>query len=189
MVLPQLSALAQSRELLSLAAKISAQEGIKSWCVSAALGTWKGCRNLMCEPDHAAGDKDEQPGIAKPASDGQGVQDALKKAGCMVVTCHDNPIEDKAVTTLLNAAGPNLSKIVLLTKMGVAKAKGGFLGGSDNVKLVDYEKHLRKTCEERQLDKLIVHTGRKRGWRCFWCERKLLQLNCRHCRVTNGNGT
>jgi hypothetical protein len=96
----------------------------------------------MYGPDYAAGDKDEQPGMVKPLSDGQYyIQDALEKADHMVMICYENPIEDKAVTTLLNAAGPNLSKIALLTKMGVTKAKGGVLGGSDDIKLVDCENY------------------------------------------------
>jgi hypothetical protein len=151
----------QSRELLLLTAKIAAQEGINTWCICAP-GTEKGCRNLMYGPDYAAGDKDE-PGMVKPVSDGQDIQDALEKADSMVMICYDNPIEDKAVTTLLNAAGPNLSKIILLTKMGVTKAKGNFFGGSDEIKLVDCENYLRKTCEERKLDLSIVRAGVLKG--------------------------
>jgi hypothetical protein len=94
----------------------------------------------MYGPDYAAGDKDE-PGMVKPVSDGQDIQDALEKADSMVMICYDNPIEDKAVTTLLNAAGPNLSKIVLLTKIGSYQGQGRLFGGSDDIKLVDCENY------------------------------------------------
>jgi hypothetical protein len=151
----------QSRELLLLTAKIAAQEGIDTWCICAP-GTEKGCRNLMYGHDYAAGDKDE-PGRVKLVSDGQEIQDALEKADSMVMICYDNPIENKAVMTLLNAAGPNLSKIVLLSKMGVTKAKGNFFGGSDELRLLECEKYLRKTCEERKLDLSIVRAGILKG--------------------------
>jgi hypothetical protein len=66
---------------------------------------------------------------------------------------------------LLNSAGENLSKVVLLSKIGVSQAKGGgfFGGGGGNGKLLQSETTLRELCKAKNLDLSIVRAGILKG--------------------------
>jgi hypothetical protein len=150
----------QSRELLLLSAKLAAREGLDTSCVCAG-GTEGGCRRLMYGTEYADAEKDE-PGRAKPVSSGEDIGAALEKANSLIFICYDSPIDEKSVDTLLGATGDDLSKVVLLSKMGVTKAKGGFFGGGDS-KLIESEKILANACKSKNLAFSIVRAGNLKG--------------------------
>lgn len=151
----------QSRELLLLTSKLAAREGVDTFTICAP-GTESGCRRLMYGTEYADADVDE-PGMAKPISDGGDMQDALKSATCLTLVSYDAAVEEAAVNTLLESSGEELSKIVLLTKMGVTKAKGGFFGGGKDAERLDSEKALRKLCDDKGLTLSIVRAGVCKG--------------------------
>lgn len=148
------------RELLFLTSKIAAREGIDASCICAP-GTEGLARKLMYGKDYSEKEIDEA-GRAKPISTGDDMQESLKKANSLCLICYDQPIEVKALQVLLDAAGEDLSKIVLLSKMGVSKAKGGFFGGGDS-KLLESESAIRTLCESKNLDLSIVRAGILKG--------------------------
>jgi hypothetical protein len=151
----------QSRELLLLTAKIAAKDGIDTSFVCAP-GTESGCRNLMYGPAYAAAGKDD-PGNAKPICQPEDMQRALERAECMILIGYDSPIDEKTINTFLEFSGDNLYKLVLLSKIGVSRAKGGFLGGGDDVKLLECEKLLSRICKDRNLGFSIVRAGSLKG--------------------------
>ena len=151
----------QSRELLLLTSKIAAREQIATYTICAP-GTEVGCRRLMYGADYAAAGVDA-PGKAKPISDGEEMVLALQKATCLTLIGYDDHVESSAVNTLLASAGPDLRKVVLVSKMGVTKAKGGFLGGGKDLKLLESENSIRQICEQNQLNLSIVRAGALKG--------------------------
>jgi hypothetical protein len=151
----------QSRELLLLTSKLAARENVETFTVCAP-GTEIGCRRLMYGKDYADAGIDEE-GNAKPISDGGEMQSALQKATCLTLVGYDEPVEGSAVVTLLESSGPDLSKIVLLSKMGITRAKGGFLGGGKDVQLLESEKAIRQICTEKNLKFSIVRAGSLKG--------------------------
>jgi hypothetical protein len=149
-----------ARELLLLTAKLAAREGLEASLVCAP-GTEDGCRRLMYGPEYLE-EKGDKPGYARPVSSGEGIQDSLESADSLIFVAYDNPIDEKSYNTLLDTAGDNLSKVVMLSKMGVTKAKGGFFGGSEG-KLLESENLLRDICRKKGLDLSIVRAGTLKG--------------------------
>jgi hypothetical protein len=150
----------QSKELLLLTAKLAAREGIDTSLICAS-GTEIGCRRLMYGVEYADQEQDED-GKAKPVSGGEAMQDALTNADSIIFIGYDNPIDEKAAKTLMNAAGDNLEKVVLLSKMGVTQGGGGFFGGGGgDAKLLQSETILRDLCRQRDntIDLSIVRAG------------------------------
>ena len=151
----------QSRELLLLTSKLAARENVET-CTVCAPGAESGCRRLMYGVEYANAEVDA-PGKAKPTSDGGEMQAGLQKATCLTLIGYDEPIEAAAVTTLLESAGSDLCKVVLVSKVGITKAKGGFLGGGKDVQMLESEKAIRQICEEKQLKLSIVRAGALKG--------------------------
>jgi len=170
-----------AKELILLTSKIAAKEGQESFCICAP-GQESKSRRLMYGPppekegkdddsnegDNNNGDEETnnnnniQTNMATPISSGDDIQNALSKANTLILVCYDKPVEEKAVNTLLNAAGSDLSKVVLLSKMGVtASGGGGFFGGGS--KLMDSEKAVRSLCQSKNLDLSIIRAGQLKG--------------------------
>lgn len=147
-----------ARELLLLNAKVAAKAGFDATVVCAP-GTEDGCRRLMYGSEFVGIDA---PGHARPISSGDDIQESLQTADCLIFVAYDTPMEEQACMTLLNFAQDNLSKVVLLSKMGVTKAKGGFFGGND-AKLLESENTLRGICKTKGLDFSIVRGGTLKG--------------------------
>jgi hypothetical protein len=72
-------------------------------------------------------------------------------------------LEASTFNTLLNSAGSDLGKIVLVSKMGVTKAKGGFLGGGKDARLLEAETAIRRICDNKQLSLSVVRAGVLKG--------------------------
>ena len=150
----------QSRELLLLTAKIAAREGIITSCICSE-GTEIGCRRLMYGMEYADIGVDESD-KARPISAGTDIGNALEACHSITLINYDTPVEQSLLNTLIQNAGPNLSKIVVLAKMGITRAKGGFFGGSDST-LMEAENRIRKVCAEKKLALSIVRAGVLKG--------------------------
>ena len=150
----------KNRELLFVAAKVAAKEEIETSCVCAP-GSETLARKLMYGAEYSENDVDE-PGRAKPISSGEDMQNSLEQATSLCLISYDEPLEKKAVNTLIEAAGDGLSKVVLLSKMGVTKAGGGFFGGGDS-KLLESENGIRELCKSKDLELSIVRAGILKG--------------------------
>eukprot|EP00980_Cylindrotheca_fusiformis_P005629 scaffold1184_cov132-Cylindrotheca_fusiformis.AAC.50 len=152
----------QERIMLLLTAKLAAKEMETSLiCESGAESL---CRRFMYGVDYEKKGIDEE-GRAKPISKPEDMEAALKTAGVLFFVSHENPVDQKAATTLIDTAGEGLSKVVLLSKMGVTKETGGFFGGSKN-KLLQSEKMIRDICDSKHLDLSIVRAGNLKGGGC-----------------------
>ena len=150
----------QSRELLLLTAKLAAREGISTSCICSE-GTEAGCRRLMYGSSYADDGVDDHD-KAKPISAASDIGTALATCESLTLINYDAPVEESLWKTLIQNTGPQLSKIVVLSKMGVTRAKGGFFGGVDK-KLLDAEMCIRTTCAEKNLPLTIVRAGILKG--------------------------
>ena len=170
----------QARELILLTSKLAAKDGYDSFCICAPGQEGKS-RKLMygieVGDDDDVGSSDngddddpkQQQQRAEPISSPDDIQNALTKANVLILVCYDNPIEEKSLNTLLNtaASGNNdqLSKIVLISKMGVSSSGGGggFFNGGGNSKLLDSENKIRSICKSKNIDLSIVRAGQVKG--------------------------
>lgn len=146
--------------MLLLTAKLAAEqmEQVSFICES---GAEESCRRFMYGDDYGKKGLDEK-GRAKPMSEAGDMESALGNTSSIIFATYDNPIEEKTVDTLLNTAGENLSKVVLLSKMGATKSRGGFFGGGDT-SLLSSENNLRDVCKTKNIDFSIVRAGVFKG--------------------------
>lgn len=157
-----------AKELILLTSKLAAKEGHESFCICAP-GQETLSRRLMYGDSSSSDDDngdDDDTGRAKPICSGGDIQDALSKANALILVCYDTPIEEKSLNTLLNTAGSDLSKIVLISKMGVVSSSsggGGFFSGGGSSKLLDSENIVRSLCKSKKLDLSIVRAGQLKG--------------------------
>jgi hypothetical protein len=165
-----------ARELLLLTAKLAAREGLEAACVCSP-GTEESCRRLMygdgsivrstTTTNDDDDNKDNSTIRARPVSTGEEIAAALQAAQSIIFVGYDQPIDEKSYNTLLNSAGENLSKVVLLSKIGVSQATkgGGFFGGGGggNGKLLQSETMLRELCKSKNLGLSIVRAGILKG--------------------------
>jgi len=174
-----------ARELILLTSKLAAKDGYESFCICAPGQEGKS-RQLMygsddenenendsatmdtntnTDTDTSIGDEQPQQRRAIPVSSPEDIQNALTKANVLILVSYDQPIEEKALNTLLNTAGNDyLSKIVLISKMGVSGGGGGgFFGGGKSSKLLDSENKIRSICKSKNIDISIVRAGQLKG--------------------------
>lgn len=155
-----------AKELVLLTSKIAAKEGHESFCITAPGQESKSRRLMYGAPKETKddGENDDEESndkiLAQAISSGDDMQNALKKATTIFLVCYDNPIEGKALSTLIDNAGDDLSKVVMLSKIG-ATADGGFFGGGS--KLLDSENTVRSLCKSNNLDLSIVRAGVLKG--------------------------
>merc|ERR1712216_1116831 len=137
--------------------------GMDASCICAP-GTEDGCHRLMYGDGPSSISEENQTGngFARPISSGEDIQGALENANSLIFVAYDSPIDEKSYTTLLSSKGEQLSKVVLLSKIGVTKAKGGFFGGVDT-KLFESEEALQGICKKQGLGLSIVRAGNLKG--------------------------
>jgi hypothetical protein len=80
----------QSRELVLLTSKLAAREQVETYTICAP-GTEVGCRRLMYGAEYANAGIDE-PGKAKPISNGDEMQECLQRATCLTLIGYDEPV-------------------------------------------------------------------------------------------------
>lgn len=148
-----------AKELVLLTSKLIAKEGKESYCIVGPKQEPTGRKLMYGSRD----EYDENDGVnrAIPISSGGDMQNSLTKAETLFLVCYDSPIEESALSTLLNTAGSDLSKVVLLSKMGATAGGGGFFGGGS--KLADGEKTVRSLCKSKNLELSIVRAGTLKG--------------------------
>jgi len=133
----------QSKELLLLVSKLAAQQGYTASCICAP-GTEEGCRRLMYGPEYAEAAQDVE-GNAKPISEPTDMGAALEQANALVLINYDEAVEGPSLETFLKyTTKEQLQKVVLLSKMGVTKAKKGFFGGGMDTRLGQAEQDIAK---------------------------------------------
>jgi len=122
-----------------LTSKLAAKDGYESFCICAP-GQESKSRQLMygfddenkndsatmdtntdADNDTSSGDEQQQRNQRRraiPVSSAVDIQNALTKANVLILVSYDQPIEEKALNTLLKSAGNDyLSKIVLIFKL------------------------------------------------------------------------
>lgn len=151
----------ESSELALLTAKLAARESIETFCIC-SNGSENTCRKLMYGIEYAETGIDV-PGKAKTVSDPEAMSSALEKATALTLIGESKPVDKEAVTTLMRNSGPNLSKIVLISKIGVTNAKSGFLGGNTMVKMLESERYIRSIAESKNIQFSIVRVGNLKG--------------------------
>ncbi len=152
-------------ELVLLTSKLAAKEGQESFSICGPGQESKYSRLMYGDLSKDSNDNDEtnetDSVMATPISSADDMQNALSKANTLFLVCYDNAIEEKALSTLLDNAGSDLSKVVMLSKMGATAGGGGFFGGGS--KLLDSENVVRSQCKAKNLDLSIVRAGVLKG--------------------------
>jgi len=150
------------KELTLLTSKIAAREGIDTSCIcdeSQALRY----RRLMYGDEYAQAGVDVD-GNAKPVTEGEDIGAALKKAKCLILACYESSVTEETVRTFLKYTGDDFNKIVLMSKIGVTKAKPSLFGiGGGDAKMLEQETFLRKIAQEKNADLSIVRAGTVKG--------------------------
>ena len=147
--------------MLLLTAKLASRQGFDATAICES-GAQPLCRRFMYGTDYEETGVDDDD-KAKPISDPNDIEEALQKCNSIFFIAYDNPVDAKSVDTLIETAGENLSKIILLSKMGVTKSKGGFFGGGGDTALLESEKYLRSVCDSKNIDLSIVRAGNLKG--------------------------
>jgi len=163
-----------ARELLFLTAKLAARAGLETSYICAPGSEEVGRRlmygdNANVDDDNDDGIEDGRTkGLARPISSGEDIMAALQATNSIIFLGYDQPIDESSYKTLLNSAGDKLTKVVLMSKMGVSRAKGGggFMfggGGGGDAKLLQSETDLRNLCRTKNLDFSIIRAGNLKG--------------------------
>ena len=140
-----------SLELRLITAKLAARNGGDAALYAGpdekAQKRW---RSLMYGKEYGDADADA-PGCARVMTTVEELGASLSAAEALVLVCDTAPLEQSALDTLFNNAGDDLRRVVLISKMGVTRAKpaGPFgLGGGDAA-IAAGEAALRKVASAR----------------------------------------
>ena len=124
--------------------------------------TW---RRLMYGAEYASAGVDAA-GRTKLLATTEELADNLEAAQALVLVCCDSmPLENKVVDTLFSNAGDELKRVVLVSRMGISRAKppGLFgMGGEDHA-LKGLEAYLREAASSNGADLSIVRVGTLKG--------------------------
>lgn len=152
-----------SLELRLLTAKLAARDGFDSSLYAGDEDrVAKQCRSWLYGKEYANAGIDA-PGNAKVLQDTEDLGAALAAATNMCLVCDCNPLPEGVLGTLL-ANTPSLKRIVLLSKMGVTRAKPGPFGmPNGDVALFENEKTIRSQADARDVELSIVRVGSLKG--------------------------
>mgnify|MGYP001223768096 CR=1 FL=1 len=154
-----------SLELRLLAAKLAARNGGDAALFAGAdEKAQKRWRSLMYGKEYGSADADA-PGCARVLTTAEELGASLSAAEALVLVCDSAPLEDSALGTLFNNAGDDLRRVVLISKMGVTRAKpGGPFGiGGGDAAIAAGEAALRKATSARGVDLSIIRVGTLKG--------------------------
>ena len=122
----------------------------------------KKCRRLMYGSDYAEADVDA-PENAQVLSSVEELGKTLASATKLCLVCDSAPLSDGAFNTLLTNA-PGLERVVLLSKMGVTRAKPGPFGlPNPDVALFKNEEDVRSAAAARGIETSVVRVGSLKG--------------------------
>jgi hypothetical protein len=153
-----------SNELRLLTAKLAARAGYDAAIFEQDEKGAGRSLKLMYGKEYAkeSSDVDERARVLVGTGElGEGLSSAISL--CLV--CDSAPMEENTLTVLLKNT-PLLKRVVLISRMGVTRAKGGgFLGiGGEDMKLLENEKRLRAELTARNVpDFSIVRVGVLKG--------------------------
>jgi hypothetical protein len=147
--------------MVLLVSKLASREQIETFAICAP-GTEVGCRRLMYGAYYTEQDV-ERAEYAKAVSNGDEILAGLQRATSLVLISHQEPVEASALQTLLVSSGPDLEKVVLLSKIGVSKEVRNFWSGPNDLKWSESEREIRQICQERKLVLSIVRAGTLKG--------------------------
>lgn len=150
-----------SNEIRLIAAKMAAKEGY-AVSIIASAGVESQWRQWMYGTNYSNDGKDDpdKPQI-RVGADQLGV--ALSDAKALIAVCDENTVPDGTVKTLLDNA-PNIERVVLISKMGVTRAKPGPFGlGGGDAELLAGEERMRAETSKRSMELAIVRVGALKG--------------------------
>ena len=102
---------------------------------------------------------DDAPGRAQLAIGSGRIGAALSEAQALCIICDAAALPEEAMASALEAA-PLLRRVVLLSKMGVSRATGGFMGmGSAELALKQGEERLALALAARGCELSVVRVG------------------------------
>jgi len=154
-----------SLEVRLLTAKLAAKQGGDAAVFAGEERTFqKDWRRLMYGKDYADAGMDA-PGCARVLGTTEELGECLSKAEALVLVCDDKPLPEGIANTLFNNCGDDLKRIVMLSKIGVSRAKppGPFGIGGEDAAIQASEKEVRQMSESRGVDMSIVRVGTLKG--------------------------
>lgn len=152
-----------SQEMRLLIAKLAATAGHPS---SIYAGDYqkdldKRCRMLMYGRN--ASEAEVQASQARVLSTLEELGNGLKSMEVLCLVCDTEPLSEGTFALLLNQA-PNVKRVVLVSKMGVTRAKPGLMGlGGKDAGIRAGEETIRKEVAQRGLELSIVRVGTLKG--------------------------
>ena len=153
---------AGSQELRLITAKLAARAGheVAVFGDESSAQPW---RRLMYGKAYAEAGLDEKDRAAV-LTDTDELGEWLSQTQALLLVCDSTPLADGACTTLLKNA-PNIQKLVLMSKMGVTRAKppGPFGIGGEDAALLANEKEIAKQAASRGLPLSVVRVGTLKG--------------------------
>jgi hypothetical protein len=150
-----------SLELKLISAKLAAREGANAALFNPDARIAKQWSKLMYGRKSEA----NAPGCARVMESVEELGACLNEVQSIVLVCDTAPMEDKYLDTILKNAGDDLRRVVLISKMGVTRAKpaGPFGIGGGDAALAAGEASLRKATTARGVEMSIIRGGTLKG--------------------------
>jgi len=152
-----------SLELRLITAKLAARDGGNAALYAGpdakAQQRW---RSLMYGKESADADA---PGCARVMTTADELGACLAAVEALVLVCDSAPLEESALSALFSNAGDDFRRVVLVSKMGVTRAKpaGPFGIGGGDAALAASEASLRKATSARGVDMSTIRVGTLKG--------------------------
>ena len=148
-----------------LTAKLAAQAGYGASLYAGEEGKLQAqWRKLMYGAEYAEGGVDAL-GCARVLATVEDLGASLSGADALVIVCDNAPLQDGVASTLFGYSGEALKRLVLVSKMGVTRAKpaGPFgIGGADAA-LQANEKSVCELAASKGIEVSIVRVGTLKG--------------------------
>ena len=154
-----------SLELRLLTAKLAAKQGGEASVFAGDERSFqKDWRRLMYGKAYADAGIDAE-GCARVLGSTGELGDCLASAQALVLVCDNKPLPEGIADTLFRNTGDDLKRIVMVSKMGITRAKpaGPFGIGGEDATIQASEAEVRKLSEARGVDVSIVRVGTLKG--------------------------
>ena len=122
------------------------------------------CRGLMYGKEYASANVDAE-GNGKVLTTIEQLGAGLKAAEALAIVCDTEPLPENIASTLMNEAGDKLSRVVLVSRMGITRAKpaGPFGFGGGDAALQATEKTLAEVTKANGVGLSIIRVGTLKG--------------------------
>mmetsp|Transcript_21082 Transcript_21082/g.21394 ORF Transcript_21082/g.21394 Transcript_21082/m.21394 type:complete len:301 (-) Transcript_21082:183-1085(-) len=145
-----------SLELQLLIAKISAKEGVTTFC-QIPEGNGSSCRTLLYGKN-----RDSKEGDVQFVENLEDVGDAIKMSENIIMVCDTAPMSESFLTAVLNRS-EKCKRSILLSRMGISRAQKNLFGGGKEVAMRECEDTVRKEAANRGIELSIVRCGKLKG--------------------------